>query len=47
MTETVMNNALASLAIMWKGMLGLFVVCGAVAVIMMLVARLIKKTSGK
>jgi hypothetical protein len=47
MTETVLNNTLASLAIMWKGMLGLFVVCGVVAVLMMLVARLIKKTPEK
>jgi hypothetical protein len=45
MTETVLNNVLDSLAIMWKGMLGLFVVCGVVAVLMMLVAKLIKKTS--
>jgi hypothetical protein len=46
MTETVLNNVLASLAIMWKGMLGLFVVCGVVAVLMMLITRLIKRSAG-
>jgi Mg2+/Co2+ transporter CorB len=46
MTETVMNNVLASLAMMWKGMLGLFIVCGGVAVIMMIVTKLTKKSNG-
>ncbi|MDR1231134.1 MAG: hypothetical protein LBK61_07015 [Spirochaetaceae bacterium] len=46
MTEIILNNALASLAVMRKRVLGLFVVYGVVAVIMMLVARLIKKTPG-
>ncbi|MDR1147868.1 MAG: hypothetical protein LBK66_04490 [Spirochaetaceae bacterium] len=41
MNETVLNNVLASLSIMWKGMLGLFVVCGAVAVIMMIIIKLV------
>ncbi|MDR2631029.1 MAG: hypothetical protein LBC60_08920 [Spirochaetaceae bacterium] len=40
MNETVLNNVFASLTIMWKGMLGLFVVCGGVAVIMMIISRL-------
>ncbi|MDR1363163.1 MAG: hypothetical protein LBJ35_03825 [Spirochaetaceae bacterium] len=47
MSETVLNNVSASLAIMWKGMLGLFVVCGAVAVIMMIVIKLTKKKAAR
>jgi hypothetical protein len=27
---------------MWKGMLGLFVVCGGVAVLMMIIAKFVK-----
>jgi hypothetical protein len=42
MNETVLNNVLMSLAIMWKGMLGLFVVCGGVAVILMVIIKIIK-----
>jgi hypothetical protein len=44
MSEAVLKNVLASLDIMWKGMLGLFIVCGGVAVIMMIIA---KCTTGK
>ncbi|MDR0376424.1 MAG: hypothetical protein LBH70_01385 [Spirochaetaceae bacterium] len=43
MNEVVLNNTLASLDIMWKGMLGLFVVCGGVAVLMMLIAKFIQR----
>jgi hypothetical protein len=42
MDATVLNNVLASLDIMWKGMVGLFVVCGGIAVIMMLVSKGLK-----
>jgi len=35
------ENVLASLDIMWKGMLGLFLVCGAVAVVMIGVSKVI------
>jgi hypothetical protein len=42
MNETVLNNVLASLSIMWKGMLGLFMVCGIVAVIMLIIIKLVK-----
>jgi hypothetical protein len=42
MSETVVNNVLASLAIMGKGMLGLFVVCGGIAVLMMIIAKCLK-----
>ncbi|MDR0410165.1 MAG: hypothetical protein LBH18_07220 [Spirochaetaceae bacterium] len=42
MNETVLNNVYASLDIMWKGMLGLFVVCGGIAVIMMIITKLTK-----
>jgi hypothetical protein len=38
--ETVLNNVFGSLDIMWKGMLGLFVVCGGVAVVMILISKL-------
>jgi hypothetical protein len=42
MDEMVISNVLASLDIMWRGMLGLFVVCGGIAVLMTLVAKLTK-----
>ena len=42
MNESVLNNVAASLDIMWKGMAGLFIVCGGIAVIMMLVSKLVK-----
>jgi hypothetical protein len=43
MDEIVLANVFASLDIMWKGMLGLFIVCGGIAVLMMLIAKLVKK----
>jgi hypothetical protein len=42
MSETVMKNVFASLDIMWKGMLGLFIVCGGIAVVMMIIAKFVK-----
>jgi hypothetical protein len=39
MNEIVLNNVLASLDMMWRGMLGLFIVCSSVAVIMMVVSK--------
>jgi hypothetical protein len=42
MSGIVLNNVLASLDIMWKGMLGLFVVCGGIAVVMMIIAKCTK-----
>jgi hypothetical protein len=42
MNETVLKNVLASLDIMWKGMLGLFIVCGGVAALMTIIAKCIK-----
>jgi hypothetical protein len=42
MDETVLSNVFASLDIMWRGMLGLFIVCGSIAVIMMLIAKFTK-----
>ena len=42
MNGIVLKNVLASLDIMWKGMLGLFVVCGGIAVVMMIVAKCTK-----
>ena len=38
-----MDNLYASLDIMWKGMAGLFVVCGFVMLLIMLISALIKK----
>ncbi|GHT95672.1 hypothetical protein FACS1894141_4710 [Spirochaetia bacterium] len=38
-----MSNVFASLDIMWKGMLGLFVVCGFVALLTMLIKRIAGK----
>lgn len=45
MNETVLNNVLGSLDIMWKGMLGLFVVSGGVAVIMIAISKLMSRNS--
>jgi hypothetical protein len=42
MNEMVLKNVTASLDMMWKGMLGLFVVCGGITLIMMIVAKLIR-----
>jgi hypothetical protein len=47
MNETVLKDVLASLDIMWKGMLGLFVVCGGIAVLMMVVSKWIKTQGTK
>ncbi|MDR1251818.1 MAG: hypothetical protein LBK62_06580 [Treponema sp.] len=37
----------ASLTIMWKGMLGLFMVCGFIMLLIMLISRIIIKTEKK
>jgi hypothetical protein len=37
----------ASLDIMWKGMAGLFVVCGFVMLLIMLITRIVTKTERK
>jgi hypothetical protein len=42
MDETVLANVFASLDIMWKGMLGLFIVCGGIAVVMTILAKFVK-----
>jgi hypothetical protein len=42
MNETVLKDVLASLDIMWKGMLGLFIVCGGIAVIMIIISKWIR-----
>ncbi|MDR3114753.1 MAG: hypothetical protein LBU25_04450 [Treponema sp.] len=47
MDETVLNNVLASLNIMGKGMLGLFAVCGGIAVIMTILAKWAKRLGTK
>ncbi|WP_411044792.1 hypothetical protein [Treponema sp. TIM-1] len=44
MNETVLHDIFASLDIMWKGMLGLFIVCGGIAVIMMIISKWIKRS---
>jgi hypothetical protein len=41
MNEYVLKNVTASLDIMWKGMAGLFIVCGGIAVVMMIIAKMI------
>jgi hypothetical protein len=42
MSEAVLNNVFASLDMMWRGMLGLFIVCGSIAVIMMVIKKFTK-----
>jgi hypothetical protein len=43
MNEAVLKNVFDSLDIMWKGMLGLFIVAGIVSVITMILAKITKK----
>jgi hypothetical protein len=43
MNETILKNVFDSLDIMWKGMLGLFVVAGIVSVITMILAKITKE----
>ena len=37
------DDLFASLEIMWKGMLGLFIVCGCIMLLIMVLSRVIKK----
>ena len=41
------NDLSASRAIMWKGMLGLFVVCGFIMLLIMLISRVLTKAEKK
>jgi hypothetical protein len=41
------NDLAASLAIMGKGMLGLFMVCGFIMLLIMLISRILTKTRAK
>jgi hypothetical protein len=43
MSNETMVNFYNSLDIMWKGMLGLFVVCGFIMLLIMLVSKIVKK----
>ena len=43
MSDNIMKNFFASLELMWKGMLGLFIVCGALVVVMIIVAKICGK----
>jgi hypothetical protein len=47
MDEIILKNLFASLDIMWKGMLGLFIVCGGIAVVVMILAKFTKGKSVK
>ncbi|MDR2602079.1 MAG: hypothetical protein LBC53_06480 [Spirochaetaceae bacterium] len=47
MSETILKNVLSSLDMMWKGMAGLFIVCGGVSIIMMIITKLIKSKGSK
>ncbi|GHV69076.1 hypothetical protein AGMMS49928_10270 [Spirochaetia bacterium] len=42
MTEEVTKNVMASLDMMWKGMLGLFIVCSVVAIVMAIISKFTK-----
>jgi hypothetical protein len=42
MDEVVLKNVFDSLDIMWRGMLGLFIVSGGIAVIMIVISKLVK-----
>jgi D-alanyl-lipoteichoic acid acyltransferase DltB (MBOAT superfamily) len=47
METEAMNNFLISLDIMWKGMTGLFLVCGFVMLTLMLISGIIRKKEKK
>jgi hypothetical protein len=42
MNEGVLNNVFASLDLMWKGMLGLFLVCGVIALLTGFISKRMK-----
>jgi hypothetical protein len=42
MSDAVLKNVFDSLDMMWKGMLGLFLVCGAVALLTIIIAKCVK-----
>jgi hypothetical protein len=42
MNDAVLKNVFGSLDMMWKGMLGLFLVCGAVALLTVIIAKFVK-----
>jgi hypothetical protein len=42
MDDGVLKNVFASLDLMWKGMLGLFLVCGVIALLTAIIARRVK-----
>jgi hypothetical protein len=46
MDDVVLKNVFDSLDIMWKGMLGLFLVCGIVAVLTIIISKW-ARTRGK
>jgi hypothetical protein len=47
MNGTVLRNVLDSLDIMWKGMLGLFAVCGSICILMTIIAKFTKNTKDR
>jgi D-alanyl-lipoteichoic acid acyltransferase DltB (MBOAT superfamily) len=47
MKPEIMGNFLISLDIMWKGMTGLFLVCGFVMLVLMLIVRIVRKKRKK
>jgi hypothetical protein len=47
MNDDVLKNVFDSLDMMWKGMLGLFLVCGLVALLTIIVAKCTKPKAEK
>jgi hypothetical protein len=47
MDEAVLKNIFDSLDMMWKGMLGLFLVCGAVALLTVIIGKCVKSKAEK
>jgi hypothetical protein len=47
MSDAVLKNVFGSLDIMWKGMLGLFLVCTAVALLTIIIAKWVKPKAEK
>jgi hypothetical protein len=47
MDNIVLKDVFDSLDMMWKGMLGLFLVCGAVALLTIIIAKCVKPKADK
>jgi hypothetical protein len=43
MSDKTLKDLFGSLDMMWQGMLGLFIICGFIAVLIMITAKIVSK----